>query len=210
MQEEISGCQAPLGYYIAGMKSHSSFQLDPTSHHHQFSIVTASISAYFPMSLLGQGSLELSLWSSLLTVEEFAAGMKRWCLKKIIVTIIWRMDWKGWVWWPEDQLEDYYSLRSESQQETQSVNTAPASDFMTDWHKIHNRWVSFQCLVIPLCVWCLAPLSDPLAPSHVVSFAFCLRLEVWIYDCSCVDTISPTIKLSIRHVSYIKTSHSQS
>ena len=84
---------------------------------------------------------------------------------------------------------------NESQQKTQSVNTALASDFMTDWHKIRNKWISIQCIVILLYVWCLAPLSGPLAPSHVVSLAFCLRLEVWVYDCSGVNTISSTTEL---------------
>lgn len=121
--------------------------------------------------------------------------MKHQCLKTMRVAIIWRMDWKGWVWWPENQLEDYYSLRNEGQQKTQNVNTALASDFMIDWHKIRNKWISIQCIIILLYVWCLAPLSDPLAPSHVVSLAFCLRLEVWVYDCSGVNTISPTIEL---------------
>ena len=127
--------------------------------------------------------------------------MKHQCSKTMRVTIIWRMDWKGCVWWPENQLKDYYSLRNESQQKTQSVNTALASDFMTDWHKMRNKWISIQCIVILLYVWCLAPLSGPLAPSHVVSLAFCLRLEVWVYDCSDVNTISPTTEpvLAIFH-----------
>lgn len=102
---------APLGYNIAGILSHSSFQLNPTSQHHQVSIVTASINVNFPISLPGQGTLS---WSSLLTIKESAAGMKHQCLKTMRVAIIWRMDWKGWVWWPENQLEDYYSLRNEA------------------------------------------------------------------------------------------------
>lgn len=59
LQEASSGCQAPLGYNIAGILSHSSFQLNPTSQHHQVSIVTASINVNFPISLPGQGNLEL-------------------------------------------------------------------------------------------------------------------------------------------------------
>ena len=60
MQEASSGCWSPLGYNIVGISSHSSFQLNPASQHHQVSIVTASINVNFPISLLGQGNFELS------------------------------------------------------------------------------------------------------------------------------------------------------
>lgn len=46
---------------------------------------------------------------------------------------------EGWVWWPEDQLEDICCCKGKSQQKTQRVNTTLASDFTADWPKIVNR-----------------------------------------------------------------------